>query len=176
VIDADDLALRAVAPGKEGFARVVEAFGRDILGPDGDIDRSRLAAIVFGDPARLRELESIVHPEVARLYAEALEPFRETDRIVVYSVPLLAERGLAEGFDVVVVVVSDIDRRIERLMRDRGMTSEQVRARAAAQLSDEERARVADVLLDNDGEIGRLAPQVERLWNDLTKRVEAGAR
>jgi dephospho-CoA kinase len=176
VIDADDLARRAVAPGTEGFDRVVETFGRDVLAPDGGIDRSRLAAIVFGDPARLRALESIVHPEVARLYAEALEPFRETDRIVVYSVPLLAERGLAEGFDVVVVVVSDIDRRIERLMRDRGMTPEQVRERAAAQLSDEDRARVADVLLDNDGEIARLTPQVDRLWNDLAKRAEAAAR
>ena len=175
VIDADDLARRAVAPGTEGLDRVVETFGREILGPDGDIDRSRLAAIVFGDPTKLRALESIVHPEVARLYAEALEPLRETDRIVVYSVPLLAERGMAEGFDVVVVVVSDIDRRIERLMRDRGMTPEQVRERAAAQLSDEERARVADVLLDNDGELGRLRPQVDRLWNDLSKRAEATA-
>jgi dephospho-CoA kinase len=175
VIDADDLARRAIAPGTEGFDRVMETFGRDILGPDGDIDRSRLAAIVFGDPTWLRALESIVHPEVARLYSEALEPFRDTDRIVVYSVPLLAERGLAEGFDVVVVVVSDIDRRIERLMRDRGMTPEQVRERAAAQLSDEERARVADVLLDNDGEIERLTPQVDRLWNELAKRAEVAA-
>lgn len=173
VIDADDLARRAVAPGTEGFDRVVETFGHDILGPDGDIDRSRLAAIVFGDPSQLRALEAIVHPEVARLYAEALEPFRETDRIVVYSVPLLAERGLAEAFDVVVVVVSDIDRRIERLMRDRGMTPEEVRERAATQLSDEERARVADVLLDNDGELGRLGPQVDRLWGHLSKRAEA---
>ena len=176
VIDADDLARRAVAPGTEGFDRVVETFGRDILGPDGDIDRSRLAETVFGDPTRLRALESIVHPEVARLYAEALEPFRETDRVVVYSVPLLAERGLAEGFDVVVLIVADIDRRIERLMRDRGMTSEQVRARTATQLSDEDRARVADVLLDNDGELGRLTPQVDRLWLDLAKRAEAAAR
>ena len=172
VIDADDLARRAIAHGTDGFDRVVETFGREILGPDGDTDRSRLAAIVFADPARLRELEAIVHPEVARLYAEALEPFRDTDRIVVYSVPLLAERGLADGFDVVVVVVADIDRRIERL-RDRGMTPEQVRERAAAQLSDEERARVADVLIDNDGGLERLAPQVERLWNDLLKRAEA---
>jgi dephospho-CoA kinase len=176
VIDADDLARRAVAPGTEGFDRVVETFGRDILGRDGDIDRSRLAETVFGDPTRLRALESIVHPEVARLYAEALGPFRETDRVVVYSVPLLAERGLAEGFDVVVLIVADIDRRIERLMRDRGMTSEQVRARTATQLSDEERARVADVLLDNDGELGRLTPQVDRLWLDLAKRAEAAAR
>jgi dephospho-CoA kinase len=173
VIDADDLARRAVAPGTPGFDRVVETFGRDILGPDGGIDRAALADIVFADPSRLRELEAIIHPEVARLLVESLEPFRDTDDVVVYAVPLLAERGMAQGFDVVVVVVADVDRRIERLMRDRGMTAEEVRARVAAQLTDEERARVADVLLDNDGEPERLIPQVNRLWTDLAKRAAA---
>ncbi len=115
VIDADDLARRAVALGTDGFDRVVETFGREILDPDGDIDRAKLAAVVFGDPARLRELEAIVHPEVARLFAEAIEPYRDTDRVVVYAMPLLAEGGLSGAFDVVVVVVADVDRRIERL-------------------------------------------------------------
>jgi dephospho-CoA kinase len=173
VIDADDLARRAVAPGTPGFDRVVETFGRDILGPDGGIDRAALADIVFADPSRLRELEAIIHPEVARLLVESLEPFRDTDDVIVYAVPLLAERGMAQGFDVVVVVVADVDRRIERLMRDRGMTAEEVRARVAAQLTDEERARVADVLLDNDGEPERQIPQVNRLWTDLAKRAAA---
>ena len=145
----------------------------EILGPDGDVDRAKLAAIVFADPDRLSELESIVHPEVARLFAEAIEKFRDTDRVVVYAMPLLAEGGLTGAFDVVVVVVADVDRRIERLMRDRGMTADEVRARVAAQLSDEERARVADVLLDNDGEAERLVPQVNRLWTDLAKRAGA---
>lgn len=174
VIDADDLARHAVAIGTDGFDRVAETFGREVLGPDGDIDRAKLAEVVFKDPERLRELEAIVHPEVARLLAKGVEPYADTDRVVVYAVPLLAERGLAEGFDVVVVVVADLDRRIERLMRDRGMTADEVRARVAAQLTDEERARVADVLLDNDGDPERLVPQVNRLWTDLTKR--AGAR
>ena len=173
VIDADDLARRAVALGTNGFDRVVETFGPEILDPDGDIDRAKLAAVVFGDPARLRELEAIVHPEVARLFAEAIEPYRDTDRVVVYAMPLLAEGGLSGAFDVVVVVVADVDRRIERLMRDRGMTAGEVRARVAAQLSDEERAKVADVLLDNDGEAERLVPQVNRLWADLAKRAGA---
>ncbi len=173
VIDADDLARRAVAPGTSGFDRVVETFGRDILGPDGGIDRATLADVVFADPSRLRELEAIIHPEVARLLVESVEPYRDTDDVIVYAVPLLAERGMAEGFDVVVVVVADVDRRIERLMRDRGMTAEEVRARVAAQLTDEERARVADVLLDNDGEPERLTPQVNRLWTDLAKRAAA---
>jgi dephospho-CoA kinase len=173
VIDADDLARRAVALGTDGFDRVVETFGPEMLGPDGDIDRPKLAEVVFTDPSRLRELEAIVHPEVARLLAKEVEPYADTDRVVVYAIPLLAERGLAEGFDVVVVVVADVDRRIERLMRDRGMTADEVRARVAAQLSDEERARVADMLLDNDGEPERLVPQVNRLWTDLAKRAGA---
>ena len=100
VIDADDLARRAVAPGDGRF----RSRGGDVRSRHPRAGRRhrplRLAAIVFGDPTRLRALESIVHPEVARLYSEALEPFRDTDRIVVYSVPLLAERGLAKGFDV----------------------------------------------------------------------------
>lgn len=173
VLDADDLARRAVALGTDGFDRVVETFSREIIGPDGDIDRSKLAGVVFTDPALLRQLEAIVHPEVARLFAEAIEPYRDSDRVIVYAVPLLAERGLTEVFDVVVVVVADVDRRIERLMRDRGMTADEVRARVAAQLSDEERARVADVLIDNDGEAERLVPQVNRLWADLEKRAGA---
>jgi dephospho-CoA kinase len=173
VIDADDLARRAIEPATAGFDRVVEAFGRGILGPDGAIDRATLADIVFADALRLRELEAIIHPEVARLLVEAIEPYRGTGEVIVYAVPLLAERGLAEGFDVVVVVVADVDRRIERLMRDRGMTAEEVRARVAAQLTDEQRARVADVLLDNDGEPERLIPQVNKLWSDLAKRSAA---
>jgi dephospho-CoA kinase len=173
IIDADDLARRAVARGTDGFDRVVEAFGREILDADGDIDRRKLAGIVFNDAERRVALEAIVHPEVARLLAEALEPYQGTDRIVVYTTPLLAEGGQAEAFDVVVVVVADTDRRVERLMHDRGMAADEVRARIAAQLNDEDRARIADVLLDNDGEPDRLKPQVDRLWASLVKRAGA---
>ncbi len=171
VIDADDLARRAVTRGADGFARVVEAFGPQILDADGDIDRGKLAGIVFANAERRSALEAIVHPEVARLLAEALEPYHGTDRIVVYATPLLAEGGQAEAFDVVVVVVADTDRRVERLMHDRGMAANEVRARIAAQLNDEDRARIADVLLDNDGELDRLKPQVDRLWAELIKRA-----
>jgi dephospho-CoA kinase len=175
VIDADELARRAIAPGTDGFARVVESFGGDVIGPDGDLDRGRIAGIVFADDDRRRALEAIVHPEVVRLFAEEIQAYRDSDAIVVYSVPLLAETGVADGFDLVVVVVADVDRRIERLMRDRGMGPEEVRARVAAQFDDEERAKVADVLLDNDGEPERLVPQVNKLWTDLMKR-EGAAR
>ena len=174
VIDADELARRAIAPGTDGFARVVESFGGDVIGPDGDVDRGRIAGIVFADDERRRVLEAIVHPEVVRLFAEEIQAYRDSDAVVVYSVPLLAETGTADGFDLVVVVVADVDRRIERLMRDRGMGTEEVRARVAAQFDDEERAKVADVLLDNDGDPARLEPQVNRLWTEIGKRAERG--
>ncbi len=130
--------------------------------------------MVFADAARRRELEAIVHPEVARLFVEAVDPHRETDDVVVYSIPLLVERGMAGAFDVVVVVVADVDRRVERVVRDRGLDPDEVRARIAAQVTDDERSRVADVLLDNDGDPGELERQVDRLWSDLAARAAAG--
>lgn len=174
VIDADDLARQAVAPGTDGFDRVVRTFGRDILTDEGDLDRRRLGDVVFADGDRRRELETIVHPEVARLFVEAVEPYRTTDQVVVYSIPLLVERGMAGAFDLVVVVVADPDLRVERVVRDRGLDPDEVRARISAQVTDDERSRVADVLLNNDGEPGDLEGQVDRLWADLAARSAAG--
>jgi dephospho-CoA kinase len=174
VIDADDLARQAVAPGTDGFDRVVRTFGREILTAEGDLDRRRLGEVVFADETRRRELEAIVHPEVARLFVEAVEPYRTTDRVVVYSIPLLIERGMGKAFDVVVVVVAHADRRVERVVGDRGLDPDQVRARIAAQASDYDRSRAADVLLDNDGGPGDLERQVDRLWSDLAARATAG--
>jgi len=174
VIDADDLARQAVAPGTDGFNLAVQTFGRDILTAEGDLDRRRLGEVVFADATRRRELEAIVHPEVARLFVETVEPYRTTGQVVVYSVPLLVERGMADAFDVVVVVVADADRRVKRVVRDRGLDPDEVRARIAAQVTDDERSRVADVLLDNDGEPSELERQVDRLWSDLATRAAAG--
>ncbi|MGZ4152323.1 MAG: dephospho-CoA kinase [Actinomycetota bacterium] len=174
VIDADELARQAIAPGTEGFARVIRSFGKEILAPDGSIDRQLLANIVFANAERRGKLEAIVLPEVARGLAEAIERYRDTDRIVVYDVPLLVERDMADAFDVVVVVVAEMELRVHRLCRERGMTPEDVRARIAAQMTDEERARVADVILDNNGAPQALALQVERLWEQLTERSAAG--
>lgn len=174
VVDADDLARRAVAPGTAGHAEVVARFGRGVLGPDGAIDRKRLADVVFSDPAARRDLEAIVHPEVARMFAEEAARHRGTDRIVVYVAPLLIEAGRADGFDVLVVVTAPEETRVERLVRGRGMTEEEVRARIAAQLPQEEKAARADVVLDNGGSIEELERQVEELWRAL--RARAGAR
>jgi dephospho-CoA kinase len=171
VIDADQLAREAIAAGTEGFDRVVEAFGTEIVGPDGELDRTALASLVFADPERRASLEAIVHPEVARRFTERLDPYRDTDRVVVYVTPLLVELGLAPAFDLVIVVTASPHLRVSRVASDRGLDPEDVRRRMAAQATDERRMEVADVLLDNDGTLAELEAQVERLWPDLEARA-----
>lgn len=173
VFDADLLARQAVAPGTPGYEKVLERFGPHILAPGGDIDREALASIVFADPAARRDLEAIVHPEVRRMFAEASEAYRDTDAVVVFSAPLLVETGMHTAFDVLIVVSATERTQIERLMRDRGMSEEKIRARMAAQAPLEEKAAVADILIDNEGTLEELEAQVERVWEDLRARAAA---
>jgi dephospho-CoA kinase len=174
VFDADEFARRAIDPGTPGYSLVVETFGDEVLGEDGGVDREALAALVFHDPEARRRLERIIHPEVARLLRESLEPYRDTDRVVVYSVPLLVEAGLRSAFDVVVVVTANEEGRVARLATDRGMSEGAARARIGAQVSDEERVQAADHVLQNDGTIGELERQVDALWELLKAKAESG--
>jgi dephospho-CoA kinase len=171
VIDADQLAREAVAKGTPGFDLVVEAFGPDIVTPDGDLDRSALAERIFSDPRQRSTLEAIVHPEVARRFSDQVAAYRATDRVVVYVTPLLVELGLAPAFDAVIVVTASPHLRVSRVASDRGLPPDEVRRRMATQATDEQRAEVADVLIDNDGSLAELQPQADRLWSDLMTRA-----
>jgi dephospho-CoA kinase len=173
VFDADLLAREAVAPGTPGHAAVIERFGADVLAPGGELDREALASIVFADPSARRDLEQIVHPEVRRLFAEGSEAYRDTDRVVVFSAPLLVESGMHTAFEILVVVSATVARQIERLMRQRGMSEASIRARIDAQAPLEDKAAVADFIVDNEGTLDDLESQVERLWNDLAARPVA---
>jgi dephospho-CoA kinase len=173
VFDADLLAREAVAPGTPGHAAVIERFGADVLAPGGELDREALASIVFADPSARRDLEQIVHPEVRRLFAEGSEAYRDTDRVVVFSAPLLVESGMHTAFEILVVVSATVATQIERLMRQRGMSEASIRARIDAQAPLEDKAAAADFIVDNEGSLDELESQVERLWNDLAARPVA---
>ena len=173
VFDADLLAREAVEPGTPGHAAVIERFGADVLAPGGELDREALASIVFADPSARRDLEEIVHPEVRRLFAEGSEAYRDTDSVVVFSAPLLVETGMHTAFEILVVVSATVATQIERLMRQRGMSDSSIRARIEAQAPLEDKAAVADFLVDNEGSLDELESQVEQLWNDLSTRAVA---
>ena len=171
IIDADELAHRAVEPGSPGLQKVIEAFGRDVVKADGSLDRQALARRVFVDEEARRTLESITHPEVFRLYGEEIARHRDADRVVVFDAPLIVETGSHEGFDVLVVVSAPLEAQVERLMADRAMSEDSARERIAAQLPLEEKEAVADVVLRNDGSVAHLEAQVDDLWADLQNRL-----
>ncbi|NYJ07825.1 dephospho-CoA kinase [Petropleomorpha daqingensis] len=164
IIDADRIAREVVEPGTPGLAAVVAAFGDAVVGPDGFLDRPALAAVVFVDPAARARLDGIVHPLV-RARAAEVAAAAPPDAVLVHDIPLLVETGQAERYDVVLVVRADHATRVARL-EARGMAADDARARIAAQATDEQRAAVADVVLDNSGTREELASQVDRFWTE----------
>ncbi|MET7854405.1 dephospho-CoA kinase [Streptomyces avermitilis] len=170
LIDADRIAREVVAPGTPGLAAVVEAFGTDVLAPDGSLDRPKLGAIVFADPDKLAVLNAIVHPLVGARSRE-LETAAAADSVVIHDVPLLAENGLAPLYDLVVVVDASPETQLDRLVRLRGMTEQDARARMAAQATREKRLTIADVVIDNDVPLEQLERRVGDVWADLVHRA-----
>ncbi|MFJ2646852.1 dephospho-CoA kinase [Streptomyces sp. NPDC087420] len=175
VIDSDRIAREVVEPGTPGLAAVVAEFGPGVTTADGALDRPGLGVIVFGDPDRLKALNAIVHPLVRARSAE-LEAAAGADAIVVHDVPLLVENGMAPLYDLVVVVDASSETRLDRLVRTRGMSESEARKRMAAQATREERRAVADVVIDNDGPLEKLEPQVRGVWESLTERAAASGR
>jgi dephospho-CoA kinase len=169
IVDSDVIAREVVAPGTDGLRAVAAEFGPGVLLPDGALDRPALGALVFADPGRLAALNAIVHPLVRARSAE-LEAAAGPDDIVVHDVPLLAENGLAGLYELVIVVDVPDDVRIDRLVRLRGMTEDEARARMAAQATRTDRLAVADVVIDNSGPLTDLAARVDEVWQQLKER------
>lgn len=172
LIDADRIAREVVAPGTPGLASVVEAFGEEILAADGSLDRPRLGAIVFSDAEKLSTLNSIVHPLVGARSRE-LEEAAAEDAVVLHDVPLLTENGLAPLYDLVIVVDAAPETQLDRLVRLRGMTEEDARARMAAQATREQRREIADIVIDNDVPLEELEQRVNDVWAELVRRSQA---
>jgi dephospho-CoA kinase len=175
LVDADRIAREVVEPGTAGLAAVVEAFGPEILDAEGALDRPKLGSIVFADPERLATLNDIVHPLVGARSRE-LEQAAGPDDVVVHDVPLLTENNLQSLYDLVIVVDASPETQLDRLVRLRGMTESEARSRMAAQATREQRLAVADLVIDNDGPLEKLEPQVREVWNELTRRASRGHR
>ena len=168
VIDADALAREVVQAGTPGFDRVVEEFGSELVGPDGELDRPALGRLVFADESARKRLEAIVHPLVFERYAE-LEATAPADAIVVHDIPLLAESGRADDFDAVIVVDAPRETQVERMTRDRDWTAEDAESRIAAQATREDRLAIATYVVDNTGSLDDLRARVAEIYAELTE-------
>ena len=178
VVDADVVAREVVAAGTPGLAAVVEAFGPGVLAGDGSLDRAALGRLVFSDQGARRRLEGITHPLIARrTSALASAAQRERgDAVLVHDIPLLVELDRGARYHLVVVVDAPQEVRLARLVDGRGMSSEDARARTAAQADDDARRAAADVVLDGSRGAEHLVEQVEALWRDRLVPFEGNLR
>ena len=171
VIDADQLARLAIERGTDGFAEVMMRFGDEII-INGDIDRRKLAEIVFSDAKARADLEEIIHPKVQALFAEAVADLNPED-ILIYEIPLLVETGAAEKFDYIITVEADLELRKKRLIK-KGLYISQIEKRISAQATPEARAAIANTVIRNDGDEDALLRQVENLWEDVLLPLSLG--
>ncbi len=172
VIDADALAHQVIAQGTPGWQAVIDAFGPDILQPDGEIDRARLGQIVFRDPAALKRLEAIVHPavgvEIERRIRESRAP------VVVIEAIKLIEAGMHTRGDALWVVTAEPEQQVQRLVAQRELSEAEARQRMAAQPPASAKVALADTVIDNSGTPEETWAQVQRAWDQIMARIQVG--
>jgi len=174
VIDADLLAREVVEPGSPGLVAVVERFGTGVLRADRSLDRPALGRLVFADTDARRDLERIIHPAVRERAAE-LVASAEPGSVVVQMIPLLVETGQQDAFGLVVVVDVDPGVQLARVRVRDGLSEAEALARIGAQASREARLAAADVVITNNGGLGELREQVDKLWREFTRNEPPAA-
>ncbi|MBN6192831.1 dephospho-CoA kinase, long form [Microbacterium sp. SSW1-47] len=169
IVDADAIVRDVQAPGSPVLERIAEVFGPEVIAEDGSLDRPALGARVFGDPEQLAQLNAIVHPAVRdesqRRFTDALAA--DPHAVVVYDVPLLVEARVDDPWDLIVVAHAPAEERLRRLVELRGMDEAAARERIGAQVSDEKRLAIADVVIETGGALAETVAQADALWERL---------
>lgn len=174
IIDADAITRELQEPGQPVLSAMVERFGAEIIGADGRLDRQKVADIVFRDDQALADLNAIVHPAVGAEIGRRLSAEAATDHVVVLDVPLLVESG-RDDLAALIVVDTDPDVAVERLVTQRGFSEADARARIAKQAGREERLARADFVIDNNGDRAALEEQIEQCWAWIGSLASTGA-
>lgn len=177
VIDADILGHRTYEPGTDTFDAVVRTFGKELVAPDGTIDRKLLGGKVFGKPEELKKLTDIVWPGIRRLASQDLAEFETAgNSVVVLEAAVLFEAGWEDLTDEIWVVVAEPGNAVKRLAARNGLDEDAARARIASQLSNAERTARADIVIENNGDLAALQARIESLWQELEERLRNAAR
>ncbi|GGD85256.1 dephospho-CoA kinase [Microbacterium murale] len=171
VVDADQIVRDVQAPGTPVLSEIAAAFGDELIDQAGALDRAALGARVFSDPDALARLNGIVHPAVRRESQRRFEAAFADDphAVVVYDVPLLVEARVDDPWDTILVAHAPAEERLRRLIELRGMQPQEAQNRIDAQVSDEKRLAIADVVIDTGGSLEQTEQQVDALWRRLTE-------
>lgn len=174
VIDADQIARQAVAPGTSGLAEIIKNFGKEVLRPDGTLDRAKLGAIVFGDDEKRKTLNRILHPRIAgRTMQTAQELASRGEPLACYEAALLVENGAADTFRPLVVVVASEETQIARIIARDRLSEADARARISAQMPVKEKAAVADYVIDTGGTMDDTYRQADEVITKIREKAEA---
>jgi dephospho-CoA kinase len=174
ILDSDLLAREVVKKGEPAWQEIVDHFGEKILGPEEEIERQKLADIVFNDPAERSFLNGVTHPRIFQLMADKLRGMEiqsDSGGIVILDIPLLVEAKASRLFDFTLVVDADPETQVERLIMDRGSSAEEAWARIRSQAPRSERLRFADFVIKNEGNIEDLSLEVDRAWESILQRM-----
>jgi dephospho-CoA kinase len=175
VIDTDVLAREVVERGSPALGLIGKIFGDEVITGKGDLDRAAVRRIVFADPGAREQLEAVLHPAIRARFAELLvEAEARGDRIVIGVVPLLYEKSMQGDFDAVLLIDAPLELRVERLVSKRGLSADEARAVAAAQMPAEEKRARADFIIDNDSDIPTLERRAWETWKEIEKLSRSG--
>lgn len=173
VISADELSRMVVAPGTRGLAEVVDTFGSEVLGDNGELDRGKLATVVFSDQAKRKQLEAMLHPLIRERFIEVKEVLEQAGNTqLVYEIPLLFENNLEHTVDGVIVVTASEPVRIERVIARSKLRPSEVRRRIDAQIDEATRRKKADYLIVNDGDLVDLQQSVEKMLREYLRPLK----
>lgn len=174
VVESDELARRAVAPGTAALRKIAANWGPGILLASGDLDRAALRDVVFRDEEERRKLERIVHPEIEKLHRkEREEAERRGLELIVADMPLLFEVGREGEFDVIVLVEAPVELRLERLVRTRGLDPGEAQRMIDAQWPTEEKRARSDIVIENSGSLRQLETRAAEVWSTLKLKARA---
>ncbi|MEJ6949941.1 dephospho-CoA kinase [Natronospora cellulosivora (SeqCode)] len=169
IIDADRIAREVLEKGEIGYKQVVETFGNDILNESGEINRSKLAGIIFSNKRLRKKLENITHPLIIKKINEKIEEYRENNRIIILDAPLLFEVGLDKDVDKTCLVYVDKETQLKRLIKRDKLSKVEAQRRIESQLSLEKKRDMADIVINNQGSKKILKENVLRLWRDINE-------
>jgi len=171
IVDADQMARDIVAPGQPALAEIVRTFGREVLQPDGALDRKRLGAIIFADAEKRRLLNAITHPRIAMETQARLAKLREENLpVAIYEAALLVENGVHKALDGLIVVACDEATQLARLIGRDGYSEEDARARIAAQAPIADKVAAATWLVDTSGPLADTKKQLARVWEEILSK------
>ena len=167
LIDADLVGHASYKAGTEGFEKVTQAFGNELIGSDGEIDRNKLGSIVFSDPENLSKLSGILHPIIYSMIEVELEDIKNSgEQVAVVEAAILFEANWQDLFDEIWVVDADKEEVIRRLIDRNNVTRDEALKRIGSQMGSEERNEYADAVIENNSGLGELENSINRLWND----------